>query len=296
MKKKTVTRIKWGAIAASVAFVAAVLGIRFYLELTDYPQIGGDTLHIAHMLWGGLLMMLALLMLFSFLSRDAMAVAAVLGGLGFGTFIDEIGKFVTQDNDYFFQPAVALIYVNYAYTGWNAATYLSSELEDPQRTLPIILFTGTMVVMLLYLALNFVFLSVAPAEAMRGQVEVGYIAARAAFGELGGKLTGLVLAALLISTVSAMTLAGPRVLQVIGEDFRALRYFARTNRDGIPARAIYAQTALSAIFILTSSFESVLVFAGFTLALNSLSPYSAFSFYAGDSRGCRDPIERSAIR
>ena len=165
--------------------------------------------------------------------------------------------------------AVALIYVSYAYTGWNAATYLSSELEDPQRTLPIILFSGTLVVMLLYVALNYVFLSVAPVEAMRGEVEVGYIAARAAFGEVGGKLTGLVLAALLISTVSAMTLAGPRVLQVIGEDFRALRFFSRTNRDGIPAVAIYTQTAISVIFILSAGFESVLVFAGFTLALNS---------------------------
>jgi APA family basic amino acid/polyamine antiporter len=165
--------------------------------------------------------------------------------------------------------AVALIYVSYAYTGWNVATYLSSEIENPQRTLPIILFSGTLVVMLLYVALNYVFLSVAPADELRGQVEVGYIAARAAFGETGGKLTGLVLAALLISTVSAMTLAGPRVLQVIGEDFRALRFFARTNSDGIPAVAIYTQTALSVIFILSASFESVLVFAGFTLALNS---------------------------
>ena len=165
--------------------------------------------------------------------------------------------------------AVALIYVSYAYTGWNAATYLSSELEDPQRTLPIVLFSGTLVVMLLYIALNYVFLSVAPADAMRGEVEVGYIAARSAFGEMGGRLTGLILAALLISTVSAMTLAGPRVLQVVGEDFHALRFFARTNRDGIPSTAIYTQTALSVIFILTASFESILVFAGFTLALNS---------------------------
>jgi len=165
--------------------------------------------------------------------------------------------------------AVALIYVSYAYSGWNAATYLSSELEEPQRRLPMILFSGTLVVMLLYVALNYVFLSVAPMDAMRGQIEVGYIAARSAFGDMGGRFAGLILAALLISTVSAMTLAGPRVLQVVGEDFHALRFFARTNRDGIPAAAIYTQTALSVIFILTAGFESILVFAGFTLALNS---------------------------
>jgi APA family basic amino acid/polyamine antiporter len=165
--------------------------------------------------------------------------------------------------------AVSLIYVSYAYTGWNAATYLSSELENPQRTLPNILMTGTLVVMFLYLALNFVFLRVAPMDAMAGQVEVGYIAAQSAFGDVGGRFTGLVLALLLVSTVSAMTLAGPRVLQVVGEDFHALRFLSRTNTDGIPTTAIYFQSSLALIFILTSSFESILVFAGFTLALNS---------------------------
>ena len=167
--------------------------------------------------------------------------------------------------------AVSLIYVSYAYTGWNAATYLSSELEHPQRTLPAILLTGTSVVMLLYVALNFVFLYAAPIDALQGEVEVGFIAAQAAFGELGGRFTGLVLALLLVSTVSAMTLAGPRVLQVIGEDFEGLRFLARTNADGIPARAIGIQSTLAVLFILSSTFESILVFAGFTLALNSFA-------------------------
>jgi APA family basic amino acid/polyamine antiporter len=167
--------------------------------------------------------------------------------------------------------AVSLIYVSYAYTGWNAATYLSSELENPQRTLPGILFTGTLVVTVLYVALNFVFLYSAPLDALQGEVEVGYIAAKYAFGDIGGRFTGGVLAMLLISTVSAMTLAGPRVLQVIGEDFRALRMLARRNADGIPSTAIYVQSTLAIIFILTSTFESILVFAGFTLALNSFA-------------------------
>jgi APA family basic amino acid/polyamine antiporter len=166
--------------------------------------------------------------------------------------------------------AVSLIYVSYAYTGWNAATYLSGELEDPQRTLPWILVAGTLIVMVLYLALNYVFLRVTPMDAMVGQFEVGYIAADAAFGELGGRFAGLVLSLLLISTVSAMTVAGPRVLHVIGEDIKQLRFLGQTNSDGVPARAILVQSSLAMIFILTSSFESVLVFSGFILALNSL--------------------------
>ena len=165
--------------------------------------------------------------------------------------------------------AVSLIYVSYAYTGWNAATYLSSELENPQRTLPIILLSGTLVVTLMYVALNIVFLYVAPMDDMVGEVEVGYIAAEFAFGEIGGRFTGIVMALLLVSTVSAMTLAGPRVLQVIGEDFAALRLLGRTNKDGIPSTAIFVQSALTILFILSARFETILVFAGFTLALNS---------------------------
>jgi len=167
--------------------------------------------------------------------------------------------------------AISLIYVSYAYTGWNAATYLSSELENPQRTLPGILLTGTLIVTILYVALNFTFLYSAPVDAMKGQIEVGFVAAQSVFGELGGRFTGLVLALLLISTVSAMTIAGPRVLQVIGEDFKVLSFLSYKNEDGIPSRAIYVQSALAIVFILSSSFESVLVFAGFTLALNSFA-------------------------
>lgn len=167
--------------------------------------------------------------------------------------------------------AVALIYVSFAYTGWNAATYLSSELENPQRTLPWILMGGTMIVTLLYVALNFTFLYTTPMDAMAGQVEVGFISAEAAFGELGGRFTGLVLAMLLVSTVSAMTMAGPRVIQVIGEDFPALNALSKKNKDGIPAIAIYIQSAIALLFIFSSTFESVLVFSGFTLALSSFT-------------------------
>ena len=165
--------------------------------------------------------------------------------------------------------AVSLIYVSYAYTGWNAATYLSSEIERPQKYLPLILISGTTIVTVLYILLNFVFLSVAPIEDMQGKIEIGFIAAQSAFGGSVANFTGLVLSLLLVSTVSAMTLAGPRVLQVIGEDFKVLNILSRKRKDGIPSTAIYIQSLIAIIFILSSSFESILVFAGFTLALNS---------------------------
>ncbi len=94
-----------------VAAVAAVLLIRFYLNLAGYPQVGGRGLHIAHLLWGGLGMLIALVLLLAIIGRRVQYLAALIGGAGFGLFVDELGKFITSDNNYFFRPAIALIYV-----------------------------------------------------------------------------------------------------------------------------------------------------------------------------------------
>ncbi|MFT5690917.1 MAG: APA family basic amino acid/polyamine antiporter [Oceanicoccus sp.] len=166
--------------------------------------------------------------------------------------------------------AVALIYVGYAYSGWNAATYLTDELENPAKSLPLVLALGTGVVMVSYLLLNFVFLSVAPVDAMVGKIEIGYIAAHYAFGEVGAAIMGVTLALLLISTVSAMIIAAPRVLQVVGEDFHVFRLLGRVNKHNIPATAVYFQGITTLLFMWTASFDSILVFSGVTMALNTL--------------------------
>jgi hypothetical protein len=100
-------------LAFLISAVGSILGIRFFLHLTGYPQIAGGGLHIAHMLWGGLLLLIAVVLLLGFLDRHAQQVAAVIAGIGWGMFIDELGKFITRDSNYFFAPTVALIYVSF---------------------------------------------------------------------------------------------------------------------------------------------------------------------------------------
>jgi len=94
-----------------VSGVVSIFVIRIYLRLAHYPKIGSGEFHIAHLLWGGFFMMLAILILLSFLNEKAAIVSSILGGIGFGAFIDELGKFITSNNNYFFQPTIALIYI-----------------------------------------------------------------------------------------------------------------------------------------------------------------------------------------
>lgn len=96
-----------------VSAITAILAIRLFLHLTGYPQIGGPELHIAHLLWGGLFMLAAFVLLFVFLGKARLRTAAILGGAGFGAFLDEVGKFVTRDSDYFYEPAVAIMYITF---------------------------------------------------------------------------------------------------------------------------------------------------------------------------------------
>ena len=98
-----------------VSAVLSVFAIRTFLFLTGYPQLGNEEVHIAHMLWGGMLMVTALITLLVFLSKEVRHLGSIVAGIGFGVFIDELGKVITSDNNYFFQPAIALIYIIFVF-------------------------------------------------------------------------------------------------------------------------------------------------------------------------------------
>lgn len=163
--------------------------------------------------------------------------------------------------------AVSLVYVMYAYSGWNASTYIAGEIRDPGRALPWSLWVGTLAVTGLYVAVNATFLLAAPLPALAGHLEVAAIAAQGLFGATGGRLMSGLIGLGLVSCISAMTWAGPRIAQVMGEDFAPLRFLARRSRTGLPAVAILFQTAIVLALLLTATFEGVLIYTQFTLNL-----------------------------
>jgi APA family basic amino acid/polyamine antiporter len=161
--------------------------------------------------------------------------------------------------------AVSLVYVMYAYAGWNASTYLAGEVRDPSRSIPLSVGIGTLVVMLLYLAVNAAFLRSTPIPAMAGKIEVGLIAGDSLFGQHGAKVMAGLICTGLISSISAMMWIGPRITMTMGEDFSALRWLSHRTPQGIPRAATLTQGAIVALLILTSAFAEVLTCVQFAL-------------------------------
>lgn len=165
--------------------------------------------------------------------------------------------------------AVSLVYVMYAYSGWNASTYIAGEVRDPARMIPLSVGAGTLLVMGLYLAVNAAFLHSTPMAEMAGKVEVALTAGPHLFGGAGTKIMAGLICLGLVSTISAMMWIGPRVTVAMGEDLRGLRWFAKKNQGDSPTRATLVQFGLVCVFLLTSRFEQVLTCAQFVLQLCS---------------------------
>jgi APA family basic amino acid/polyamine antiporter len=168
-----------------------------------------------------------------------------------------------------FSPAFAtsLVYVTYSYSGWNASVYLASEVKDPARTIPRSLLIGTALVTVLYVLVNYVFLRSAPLPELAGQLEVGYVAGRHLFGTFGAAIMALLISVGLVSAISSMTWAGPRVLWALAGELGAFRPFAKLNGHGVPTRAVLLQLAIVVVLICTATFEAVITYLGFVLSL-----------------------------
>jgi APA family basic amino acid/polyamine antiporter len=166
--------------------------------------------------------------------------------------------------------AVALVYVMYSYSGWNAAVYITGEIKQPEKNVPRSLLVGTGIVIVLYVLLNAIFLATTPGQELKGQLEVALIGGKHIFGANGGRVAGAVICLGLISAISSMTWIGPRVTMSMGEDHWLLRLMGRKNFHGIPTNAIVLQLLIVNLLLLTRSFESVVQYTQFSLLLCSL--------------------------
>lgn len=164
--------------------------------------------------------------------------------------------------------AIALIFVTYSYTGWNAAAYITEEFESPRKDLPKALILGSFIVTLLYTILQYVFLKHAPYESLVGQVEIGAIVASYMLSPGWANIFSGMISLLLISSISAMVWVGPRVTEKMSEDY-PLWSFLSVKHGSLPWKAIWFQAAISIALILTGTFEQILIYCGILLTLSS---------------------------
>jgi APA family basic amino acid/polyamine antiporter len=165
--------------------------------------------------------------------------------------------------------AVSLIYVFYAYTGWNSAAYIIEEVDQPKKNLPKALIGATLLVMVIYVLLQLVLLKHASVSQLSGQVQVADIAFGNLFGPNGALWVSLFIGVQLIATISGYAWVGPRVTYAMAKDYKLWRPLAKVNGQNIPVRAIILNTGISLVLFVSGSFEQIMLYAGFILQLMS---------------------------
>jgi APA family basic amino acid/polyamine antiporter len=167
--------------------------------------------------------------------------------------------------------AIAMFYVMYAYSGWNASTYVTEEIVNPRRTVPRSLLIGTGLVTVIYVGLNAAFLHATPlGELAESGEKVALVAARHIFGPRLGEWVTMLICFGLISSISAMTWAGPRVGMTMGEDHWILRWLGRKSSNGVPRVALLWQAVVVFVLVGTSTFEQVVIYIEVILVAASL--------------------------
>ena len=164
--------------------------------------------------------------------------------------------------------AVSLIFVAFAYSGWNASAYLGGEIQNPRRNIPLSLLVGTAGVICLYMAINALYIYAMPAAQMRDVLDVGAKSAVHLFGDNISRYFSAAVSLGLLSVLSAMIMTGPRVYYAMSRDSIFFPLFARVNRKRhTPAASIFLQAAIAVILVLTSTFDALLIYIGFTLSI-----------------------------
>uniref|UniRef100_UPI00321770F1 APC family permease n=1 Tax=uncultured Draconibacterium sp. TaxID=1573823 RepID=UPI00321770F1 len=163
---------------------------------------------------------------------------------------------------------LSLMFIMFAYSGWNSSTYIGSEIKNPRRVIPWSLFISTAVVMVLYVFLNLFFVYAVPAWEMTGEPEIGARAAGNAFGGVAESVISLLISFALFSSLSAFVILGPRVYYRMAKDGYFFKSIAAIHpKYKVPVNAIYLQGAIAIVLVLSGTFEQILTYMGFSLGL-----------------------------
>jgi APA family basic amino acid/polyamine antiporter len=163
---------------------------------------------------------------------------------------------------------LSLMWIMFAYSGWNASTYIGAEIKSPARNLPGSLLIGTSIVLLLYLGLNAIYIYSTPADELKGVIAVGGIAMKNLFGASAETLFSILIAFALFSSLSAFMIIGPRVYYSMAKDGLFFRSIARIHpKFKVPSNAIVLQSVIAIIMVMSGTFEQILTYMGFALGI-----------------------------
>lgn len=180
--------------------------------------------------------------------------------------------------------ATSLVFVTYAYTGWNSASYIAGEIDKPQKNLPKSLIIGTIFVTFCYVFINYIMLKHAPIEALKGKEDVMGIAANYMFGSTFGKIVNVFIALQLVATISGYLWVGSRITQATASENKLWSFLAVKNKKNIPVRAIFAHAIIAIIIISTGSFKQIFLYTAFVLQLLSTLAISTAFFLKKSDR------------
>ena len=163
---------------------------------------------------------------------------------------------------------LSLLWIMFAYSGWNASTYIGSEIENPRKNLPLSLLTGTVIVMILYLCLNFFYIYAVPPEEMKGVLSIGGLAVEKSLGKSLGGLFSLMISFALFSSLSAFIILGPRVYYSMSRDGFFFKFASQIHpKYKVPYKAIVLQGIISGVMVLSGTFDQILTYMGFSLGI-----------------------------
>ena len=254
------------AATAFGAYAATITGYNSNIQLALLIVVFFSIIHIVGVRTGGYiqnaLTLLKIILVILFLVLGS---ASVAGNPAFVFNFPKNYHNISNPNIW-----TSLLLISYAYAGWNTAVYISGEIKKPARNIPLALISGTLVVSVLYVAINYIYIKSVSFKEMDGVLEIGFIVMKKLYGNAIGSYFSAGIALALASMISALIMAGSRLYMKIGTDFHVFRSISKRSSQNTPVKAIILQCVITLLLIITMNYERLLYYIGFTLNIFSM--------------------------